>query len=1269
MADAKFEEVLRLAFEATGADGITKVAQIMANLGDVSEETRAEAAAVLDAVSATEKTTRAVKAFRDVGNSVLDYKQKIDKATTKVQTLAAAIDASDAPTKKQTKELDKARVNLKGLVAEQGTQVAKLKEVKAQLDASGISLTSFSIAERELKLRTDAAGDSLREMATRLRDQSTAQNKATADLARQEFQWRKVAKAVEDAGDAERRNATVAEQSSHRATEGLERTRESAGRLREVLGGLAAFFSLDALAQGVKSILSTGNEFTIFEKQLESVFGTAEKGQAAFDWVKTFTKQTPLQLQDVMKSFIMLKNFGVDPTNGSLQAIVDQNAKLGGETERLERITLALGQAFAKTKLQGEEMRQLVEAGVPVYKILGEVTGKSATELQNLGAAGKLGTDILRKFVAQMGKDSIGAAAAQVETLGGQFTVLKDNIQQAEDTVAKSGFADYLRDQLKSLNDLFSQASADGSLKAYAQRVSDGLVSIAKSLKSATLFAIDHAEAIGNVVKAYAAFKIGSIVGELAVGSAKFVEMASSALKTQNAIGGVASKATGLTKILRLLPANVQIALAVVGFEVLKEAGEYIGDLAGKHSDAQKNLDELVKRQQDARVAEARGYQQLAANLGQYSDVQVKSAAEVAELHERQRDYYADQLKGLKEYTEAAYKAEVRLSDAGMASGEELNKARAAMQGAQRASVEFAEGVRVANDALGRGLPVAAAAAQDKLKGIGTDTQSATARLQELFQGFQTSTVTQLGDLALGIAKAGAESQVAGNTIRDSLGGALAQLSSQDLLKFQSAAIAAMDQYKTSAKDAAAVVQPLLEQGLSRLGVAADRWGVASTEAGRSNVAAFQLVTENGLATATAIESAFNKALGNASTIDDAKAIGSAMQVAGQQGKVGFDATERAVANLQTRIRQLKTDVDPLADTFAQLGIQSKKALDDAAAASTAAFNRIVEAQRAGKASIEDVRAAYAAQAKDVQAAAANSDTWKKKNVDAALQTQAAVSGVTTGLDDMGRKADDASSRVEKGAGRARAAFDDSASSSRDAAGATNEVADATDNATESQGHYSKAADESAAADRRHARATESLSFSLGGLSDQLIKDLADLNLYAGTPDIWRTKWNQTMQIATDQLNQFKSQMKSLDAANGEFDEGAKRLAGLRNQYKYLTDDQIGALDQAQQKLADNEKRARDAAKQRDEQANEAGKQRAAGWAQSGATGTPDAPVAGVGPDGRFTIDLNIGNQQRADVPATRLTPTDLQRLVNQLVPVLTTSVVKQLSIRKAAAN
>ncbi|MNC70662.1 hypothetical protein D3C75_1214970 [compost metagenome] len=68
--------------------------------------------------------------------------------------------------------------------------------------------------------------------------------------------------------------------------------------------------------------------------------------------------------------FVRLKAFGIDPMNGAMQGMVDQAFKLGGGFEEVQGISLALGQAWAKQKLQGEESLQLIERGVPVWQLL-----------------------------------------------------------------------------------------------------------------------------------------------------------------------------------------------------------------------------------------------------------------------------------------------------------------------------------------------------------------------------------------------------------------------------------------------------------------------------------------------------------------------------------------------------------------------------------------------------------------------------------------------------------------------------------------------------------------------------------------------------------------------------------------------------------------------------------------------------------------------------------------------------------------------------------
>ena len=413
MADARFEEAIRLAFETSGTEGIKQAAGIIASMGDVSEETKAKAAALLDEIGSVDKSGAAVRQYSELGKSILDYQQRISSARAKVVELAEAVKASDAPTKAQQRELDKSRAGLRALVGEQQKQLGTLRTLKASLDAQGISTRTAAASQRDLAARTAAASDRLRAMVSdlkRTRDADAALQaslaeaaaKSKAETAQYDAALQKVRRRLDD-------NKAAAKSSAEGTSAALTATTGVVGRLRAALSGIAVFFSARGILGGVKSILSTGDEFQKFEKQLSAVYNSASKGSEAFAWAKQFAKDTPLTLGQVMQSFIQLKNFGIDPMNGSLQAAVDQNAKLGGESERLQRITLAMGQAFAKGRLQGDDIKQMIEAGVPVWQLLAEVTGKSTAELQKMSEAGKLGTDIMRKFFAQMGKDSAGA--------------------------------------------------------------------------------------------------------------------------------------------------------------------------------------------------------------------------------------------------------------------------------------------------------------------------------------------------------------------------------------------------------------------------------------------------------------------------------------------------------------------------------------------------------------------------------------------------------------------------------------------------------------------------------------------------------------------------------------------------------------------------------------------------------------------------------------------------------------------------------------------
>lgn len=198
---------------------------------------------------------------------------------------------------------------------------------------------------------------------------------------------------------------------------------------------LAGAFAGITAIELAKSIISTNMAMESLRAQLTALTGSALGSEKAFNFIKDFATSTPFEIDGVTKSFIMLQNFGIKPTIGVMNALTNQAAKLGGAQETLAGITLALGQAYSKGKLQAEEMNQMIERGVPVYQILQELTGKNSAALQDMAHKGEITRDVMDGFIQKMGELASGGNAAAMETLRGKISNLSDAWHQFEDAL------------------------------------------------------------------------------------------------------------------------------------------------------------------------------------------------------------------------------------------------------------------------------------------------------------------------------------------------------------------------------------------------------------------------------------------------------------------------------------------------------------------------------------------------------------------------------------------------------------------------------------------------------------------------------------------------------------------------------------------------------------------------------------------------------------------------------------------------------------------
>ncbi|WP_067582832.1 tape measure protein [Endozoicomonas ascidiicola] len=400
-------------------------------------------------------------------------------AQAKVERLARELDQAEKPTKAMQSALNRARQEVKKSNTAYGRQRETLAKLRGQLTKAGLSSSKLAQQQQKLSDEIDETGYAF--------EKANKKAKA-ADRTLKKNTLKKVAR------DAEQASSGI-------------------GRLtRRFTALIAAGAGLYTIKRGIESILTTGDKFERLNVQLEAIMGSMAEGERALAWIKDFTRNTPFQLEEVSEAFVRLKAFGLDPMDGTMQAIVDQASKLGGGMERLNGITLAVGQAWAKQKLQGEEILQLVERGVPVWEMLEKATGKNVQELQKLSTAGKLGRDTIALLIAEIGKSSEGAAAKNMSLLSGYVSNLKDSWQNFLGEIADSGALEYTKNLLGDIANKIEAMNQDGRLQTLAQKISDAFVAMGDAVRH-TLSGLTFEGVVARIQTGFAA--ITGVMGKL----------------------------------------------------------------------------------------------------------------------------------------------------------------------------------------------------------------------------------------------------------------------------------------------------------------------------------------------------------------------------------------------------------------------------------------------------------------------------------------------------------------------------------------------------------------------------------------------------------------------------------------------------------------------------------------------------------------------------------------------------------------------------------
>jgi tape measure domain-containing protein len=283
-------------------------------------------------------------------------------------------------------------------------------------------------------------------------------------------------------GEDMMRNAERVRRGSVMMADGLGTVAGRATRVADSLTSVKGLLVGLGLFSAGRSAINAAAQFERFNVQLTNLEGSQEGAKKAMGWIEDFATRTPLAVDESVAAYARLKAFGIDPTNGSMLALVDTMAATGGDVETMNGLVLAFGQAWTKGKLQGEEAMQMLERGVPVWDILAKSMGKTTAEVVEMSSQGKLGREEIKLLMDELGRRNGGAAEGMSKTWGGVTSNLGDMWSKFMRMVMDAGVFDFLKDKLQTLLTFLQDAEADGRLQAWAEQTGATILWVLKGL-------------------------------------------------------------------------------------------------------------------------------------------------------------------------------------------------------------------------------------------------------------------------------------------------------------------------------------------------------------------------------------------------------------------------------------------------------------------------------------------------------------------------------------------------------------------------------------------------------------------------------------------------------------------------------------------------------------------------------------------------------------------------------------------------------------------
>lgn len=200
---------------------------------------------------------------------------------------------------------------------------------------------------------------------------------------------------------------------------------------------MAGVFSklYSAALSAAEGFISSGIEYNAqiekYTTGFTNMLGSAEAAQQVMSQIQEDAAKTPFDVASLTQANQYLISAGENASyaRNTIIALGDAVSATGGGNDELNRMAQNLQQIANTGKATAVDIKQFAYAGIDVYGILADYTGKSTAEVQKMTISYDLLTQALQAASEEGGR-YYNSMDTQSQTMNGRVSTLQDNVKQ-----------------------------------------------------------------------------------------------------------------------------------------------------------------------------------------------------------------------------------------------------------------------------------------------------------------------------------------------------------------------------------------------------------------------------------------------------------------------------------------------------------------------------------------------------------------------------------------------------------------------------------------------------------------------------------------------------------------------------------------------------------------------------------------------------------------------------------------------------------------------